>query len=112
MKCEITRGDLEGLAAHLLSRLDSAARNLLKSLEAQSISLADVSAVEVVGGSTRISAVRNKLAEVFQKELSTTLNLDEVLILFGLKFYFLSCQGCCSWCCSSGSHQLPFIPSP
>ena len=80
MKSETSRDHFEGLVAHLLARVEATAKSLVDALAAQSISLADVNAVEVVGGSTRIAAVRTKLAEVFGKELSTTLNLDEVTI--------------------------------
>ena len=78
VKCEIVRDDMEKLAGELLVRVEATARALVASLEAQSITLEDVASVEVVGGSTRISAVRTRLTEIFKKELSTTLNIDEV----------------------------------
>ena len=81
VKCEITRDDLEKLGADLLARVEATARALVSSLQAQSLTLEDFTAVEAVGGSTRISAVRSRLSEIFKKELSTTLNIDEVRCL-------------------------------
>ena len=88
VKCEITRGDLEAFAAPQLGRVEKACKSLIDSLAAQSVSLDDVYAVEVVGGSTRINAVRNHLTSLFKKELSTTLNIDEVRS-------FMRCLSCC-----------------
>ncbi|XP_040303871.1 heat shock protein 105 kDa [Herpailurus yagouaroundi] len=39
----------------------------------------DVSAVEIVGGTTRIPAVKEKIARFFGKDISTTLNADEAV---------------------------------
>lgn len=39
----------------------------------------DVSAVEIVGGATRIPAVKEKIAKFFGKDVSTTLNADEAV---------------------------------
>ena len=39
----------------------------------------DIDAVEIVGGSTRIPAVRSYIRKVFGKETSTTLNTDEAV---------------------------------
>lgn len=39
----------------------------------------DIDAVEIVGGSTRIPAVKNIIRKVFCKEISTTLNTDEAV---------------------------------
>jgi molecular chaperone DnaK (HSP70) len=78
VKCEVTRADLESFASSQLTRVEKACNGLIEALSAQSISLDDVYAVEVVGGSTRIPAVRAHLTSLFKKELSTTLNIDEV----------------------------------
>jgi len=80
IKCEIVRDDLEALAAPLLARIDAAANRLISSLAAQNITLDDFSAVEVVGGTTRVSAVRARLISLFKKDLSTTLNIDEAVV--------------------------------
>ena len=39
----------------------------------------DIDAVEIVGGSSRIPAVKNLIRKVFDKETSTTLNTDEAV---------------------------------
>ena len=39
----------------------------------------DIDAVEIVGGSTRIPAVKEIIRKVFGKETSTTLNTDEAV---------------------------------
>jgi molecular chaperone DnaK (HSP70) len=80
VKCEVVRDDMESLAASLLARVDTTANRLISSLALQNISLDDFSAVEVVGGSTRIASVRTRLVSLFQKELSTTLNIDEAVV--------------------------------
>lgn len=41
------------------------------------LSLEAIDAVEIVGGSCRVPAVKNRIMEVFKKDLSTTLNIDE-----------------------------------
>lgn len=35
--------------------------------------------MEIVGGSTRIPAIKNVIQKVFEKEVSTTLNADEAV---------------------------------
>ena len=39
----------------------------------------DIYSVEIVGGSTRVSAIKNTVNSVFGKEASTTLNTDEAV---------------------------------
>lgn len=39
----------------------------------------DVHAVEIVGGASRIPAVKERISKFFGKELSTTLNADEAV---------------------------------
>lgn len=43
------------------------------------LSLGEVDAVEIIGGSCRIPAVKDAIMSVFKCELSTTLNLDEAV---------------------------------
>lgn len=43
------------------------------------LSLNDIYSVEVVGGSSRIPAVKELVKKVFGKEASTTLNADEAV---------------------------------
>lgn len=53
----------------------------------------DIYAVEIVGGATRIPAVKEKISKFFGKELSTTLNADEA-VTRGCALQ-VSCS--CSW---------------
>ena len=39
----------------------------------------DIYAVEIIGGATRIPAVKQLVKTVFNKEVSTTLNADEAV---------------------------------
>lgn len=39
----------------------------------------DIEAVEVVGGSCRVPSIKDIISDVFKKELSTTLNMDEAV---------------------------------
>lgn len=39
----------------------------------------DIYAVEIVGGASRIPAIKERISKVFGKELSTTLNADEAV---------------------------------
>lgn len=41
----------------------------------------DISAVEIVGGSTRVPAVKNLIEQVFGKQASTTLNQVSTILL-------------------------------
>ena len=43
------------------------------------LSLGEIDAVEIVGGSCRIPMVKDVIADTFKRELSTTLNLDEAV---------------------------------
>ena len=43
------------------------------------LKLADIETVEIVGGSTRIPAIKNIIKKVFEKDISTTLNADEAV---------------------------------
>jgi len=47
------------------------------------LQLGDIDSVEIIGGSCRIPAVKDVIMDVFKRELSTTLNLDEAV-----------CRGC------------------
>lgn len=39
----------------------------------------DIYAVEIVGGASRIPAIKERIAKFFGKEMSTTLNADEAV---------------------------------
>jgi heat shock protein 4 len=71
---KMKREEFEGLSEHLLSRVRKVLNELL---QAANLTNGDVDLVEIVGGSTRIPAVKQIISEVFGKEPSTTLNADE-----------------------------------
>lgn len=73
----LTREELEGLVADVLDRIPAP---LKQALEDSGLTVEELDAIELVGGSTRIPAVRNRIASVFPgKVLSTTLNQDEAV---------------------------------
>ncbi len=43
------------------------------------LKLEDIHSVEVVGGCIRVPAIKDIIASVFQKEIRTTMNLDEAV---------------------------------
>jgi heat shock protein 4 len=72
---KLSREDYEQLIAGVLDRIPAP---LQQALQDSGLSLEQVDAVELIGGSTRIPAVRAKIQTVFVgKTLSTTLNQDE-----------------------------------
>lgn len=48
-------------------------------LHCSGLKVEDIDAVEVVGGSCRIHAVKEIISDVFKKDISTTLNMDEAV---------------------------------
>ncbi|KAI8972172.1 heat shock protein [Trametes punicea] len=71
----ITREEYEQLIAPVLDRMEAPLKQALADC---GLTLEQIDAVELIGGCTRIPAVRNKIQAVFQgKTLSTTLNQDE-----------------------------------
>ncbi|XP_038055584.1 97 kDa heat shock protein-like [Patiria miniata] len=70
------RADFEALAAHLLKRVEAT----LKSVQSQiKLKPDELYAVEIIGGSTRIPAVKELIKKIFKKDASTTLNQDEAV---------------------------------
>lgn len=52
---------------------------LMAALEQAQVWLQDISSVEIVGGgATRIPAVKAQISKFFKRDVSTTLNADEV----------------------------------
>ncbi|KAJ1969704.1 adenyl-nucleotide exchange factor sse1 [Dimargaris xerosporica] len=70
------REEFEELVQPLLDRMR---HPLQQALENSGLSIQDIDVVEVVGGSTRVPAVKQALTEFFQTELSYTLNQDEAV---------------------------------
>lgn len=73
---DMQRADMEGLCAGLLQRVE---KTLTKCLKDSELSLEEIYSVEIVGGSTRIPAIKNLIEEIFKKQPSTTLNQDEAV---------------------------------
>ncbi|KAG6827596.1 hypothetical protein H0H92_011193 [Tricholoma furcatifolium] len=73
----LTREKLEELIAEVLDRIPAPIK---QALEDSGLTVEELDAIELVGGSTRIPAVRDRIASVFPgKVLSTTLNQDEAV---------------------------------
>ncbi|KAJ7232076.1 heat shock protein 70 family [Mycena rebaudengoi] len=74
---KLSREEMEGLVSTVLDRIPAP---LQRALADSGLTLEDIDAVELIGGSTRIPAVRARIQEVFPgKVLSTTLNQDEAI---------------------------------
>lgn len=70
------REAFEGLIANLLDRFN---KPLEDALEAAGITVADVHSIELVGGSTRVPAIKERIQAFFNKPLSFTLNQEEAV---------------------------------
>ncbi|XP_044136774.1 heat shock 70 kDa protein 4 [Bufo gargarizans] len=72
----MNRGHFEEMCESLLSRVETPLRSVL---EQAKLKKEDIYAVEIVGGATRIPAVKERINRFFGKEVSTTLNADEAV---------------------------------
>jgi molecular chaperone DnaK len=75
---EFDRSKFENLSRNLLERCK---KPVQKALEDAKLSKAEIDEVILVGGSTRIPAVRNLLTELLGKPLNETVNPDEVVAM-------------------------------
>lgn len=73
---EMTREHFEQLVSDLLVRAEKC---ILKALQNAGIDAQQVETVEIIGGSTRIPAVKQIISRIFNREISTTLNPDEAV---------------------------------
>ncbi|XP_062957831.1 heat shock protein 105 kDa isoform X3 [Cynocephalus volans] len=73
---KMNRSQFEELCAELLQKIEVPLYSLMEQTQ---LKIEDVSAVEIVGGTTRIPAVKEKIAKFFGKDVSTTLNADEAV---------------------------------
>ncbi|KAI1893586.1 hypothetical protein AGOR_G00125250 [Albula goreensis] len=73
---KMNRAQFEELCADLIERV---LVPLVAVMEQAQLQPQDIFAVEIVGGATRIPAVKMKIAKFFGKEVSTTLNADEAV---------------------------------
>lgn len=73
---EMKRADMESLASYLFERVEAC---LKQCLVQSGLALDDIHSVEIVGGSSRIPAIKQLIEKVFHKVASTTLNQDEAV---------------------------------
>lgn len=72
----LSREELEEFVKPLLDRLHVPVE---KALAMANLTSEDIDSIEVIGGCTRVPSVKTRLAEVFGKPLSFTLNQDEAI---------------------------------
>uniref|UniRef100_A0A803TFQ1 Heat shock protein 105 kDa n=1 Tax=Anolis carolinensis TaxID=28377 RepID=A0A803TFQ1_ANOCA len=73
---KMNRSQFEELCSDLLQRIEVPLRSLMDQIQ---LKADDVYAIEVVGGATRIPAVKERIGKFFGKDVSTTLNADEAV---------------------------------
>ncbi|KAM9378229.1 heat shock 70 kDa protein 4L isoform 2-T2 [Phaethornis superciliosus] len=73
---KMNRAQFEQLCAALLSRVEPPLRAAMDQAKLQR---EDIYSIEIVGGATRIPAVKEQISSFFCKEISTTLNADEAV---------------------------------
>ncbi|KAF4084020.1 hypothetical protein AMELA_G00124060 [Ameiurus melas] len=73
---KMNRGHFEELCAQLLMRVDAPLKAVM---EQSKLGRDEIYAVEVVGGATRIPAIKERISRFFCKDISTTLNADEAV---------------------------------
>uniref|UniRef100_A0A7N8XV11 Heat shock protein 4 like n=1 Tax=Mastacembelus armatus TaxID=205130 RepID=A0A7N8XV11_9TELE len=72
----MNRGQFEETCAQYLMRVEVPLKTVL---EQSKLSRDDIYAVELVGGATRIPAIKERITKFFCKDISTTLNADEAV---------------------------------
>ena len=77
VSAKLGRDDMIIKAASLLKRTESTMMDILKFSK---LSADEIESIEIVGGSTRIPAIKEIVEKVFGKEPSTTLNADESVV--------------------------------
>ncbi|OXA55020.1 97 kDa heat shock protein [Folsomia candida] len=71
---KICRAEFETMSQSLFKRVETTLQNCLNNSKLQP---RDIHSVEIVGGTTRIPAIKDLISKVFKKSVSTTLNQDE-----------------------------------
>ncbi|CAO3612752.1 unnamed protein product [Cunninghamella blakesleeana] len=72
----VNREEFEEWASHLFTRTEDTLR---KAMENAGVTVDEIDAVELVGGSSRIPAIKTTISNFFGKAISTTLNQDEAV---------------------------------
>ncbi|XP_074849429.1 heat shock 70 kDa protein 4L isoform X2 [Carettochelys insculpta] len=73
---KMNRAQFEQLCAPLLAKVEPPLRTVMDQAKLQR---EDISSIEIVGGATRIPAVKEQISKFFCKDISTTLNADEAV---------------------------------
>ncbi|XP_033996138.1 heat shock 70 kDa protein 4a [Trematomus bernacchii] len=73
---KLNRGQFEEMCAGLLAKVEGPLRSVM---EQTKLKKEDIYAVEIVGGASRMPAIKERIGKFFGKELSTTLNADEAV---------------------------------
>uniref|UniRef100_A0A8C1I5Y4 Heat shock protein 4b n=1 Tax=Cyprinus carpio TaxID=7962 RepID=A0A8C1I5Y4_CYPCA len=73
---KLNRAQFEEMCADVLARVEPPLRSLL---EQAHLKKDDIHAVEIVGGASRMPAIKERINKFFGKEPSTTLNADEAV---------------------------------
>ncbi|KAL8207024.1 UNVERIFIED_CONTAM: Heat shock 70 kDa protein 4L, partial [Gekko kuhli] len=73
---KMNRAQFEQLCASLLARVEPPLRAVMDQAKLQRD---DIYSIEIVGGATRIPAVKEQICKFFGKDISTTLNADEAV---------------------------------
>ncbi|XP_056106278.1 heat shock 70 kDa protein 4b [Rhinichthys klamathensis goyatoka] len=73
---KLNRAQFEEMCADVLARVEPPLRSLL---EQAHLKKDDIHAVEIVGGASRMPAIKERIGKFFGKEPSTTLNADEAV---------------------------------
>ncbi|XP_062846260.1 heat shock 70 kDa protein 4b [Trichomycterus rosablanca] len=72
----LNRGQFEEMCADILARVEPPLHSVM---EQANLKNEDICAVEIIGGASRIPAVKEQISKFFGKELSMTLNADEAV---------------------------------
>uniref|UniRef100_A0A673GS51 Heat shock protein 4a n=1 Tax=Sinocyclocheilus rhinocerous TaxID=307959 RepID=A0A673GS51_9TELE len=72
----LNRAKFEEFCAELLAKVEAPLRSIM---EQTRLKKDDIYAVEIMGGASRIPAIKERISKFFGKELSTTLNADEAV---------------------------------
>ncbi|XP_043077133.1 heat shock 70 kDa protein 4a [Puntigrus tetrazona] len=72
----LNRAKFEEFCSELLAKVEAPLRSIM---EQTRLKKDDIYAVEIIGGASRIPAIKERISKFFGKELSTTLNADEAV---------------------------------
>ncbi|XP_007908876.1 heat shock 70 kDa protein 4L isoform X2 [Callorhinchus milii] len=73
---KMNRPQFEELCASFLTRVEPPLKSIMEQAKLQ---FEDIYSIEILGGATRIPAVKERIGKFFGKDISTTLNADEAV---------------------------------